>query len=231
MSGVSAASDIWSVGCTVIELLTCVPPYYDLQPMPALFRIVQVWKVSIIFLYLSFLRNCTFAWETVLWKQTQMSLLCNCYMKDVIFHKNHILIALKSGGCVLIVNRMITHLCLNMCHLPLQIFWINVFARWNSLWQWPWKLSICLIHIYIFHLGKCWFQDTVSNCYWWCVKHFTLQANCPRLFSVLIQMWYLLGCKITAWCQNYVESSLDAQFMARSSKFMGEEWAHQVHLF
>jgi serine/threonine protein kinase len=42
MSGVSAASDIWSVGCTVIELLTCVPPYYDLQPMPALFRIVQV---------------------------------------------------------------------------------------------------------------------------------------------------------------------------------------------
>eukprot|EP00249_Psilotum_nudum_P025064 c29365_g2_i3 orf=721-5196(+) len=41
MSGVSSASDIWSVGCTVIELLTCVPPYYDLQPMPALFRIVQ----------------------------------------------------------------------------------------------------------------------------------------------------------------------------------------------
>ncbi|XP_043716021.1 MAP3K epsilon protein kinase 1-like isoform X3 [Telopea speciosissima] len=41
MSGVSAASDIWSVGCTVIELLTCVPPYYDLQPMPALWRIVQ----------------------------------------------------------------------------------------------------------------------------------------------------------------------------------------------
>ncbi|RZS08642.1 hypothetical protein BHM03_00039645 [Ensete ventricosum] len=41
MSGVCAASDIWSVGCTVIELLTCVPPYYDLQPMPALYRIVQ----------------------------------------------------------------------------------------------------------------------------------------------------------------------------------------------
>ncbi|CAH9081324.1 unnamed protein product [Cuscuta europaea] len=41
LSGVCAASDIWSVGCTVIELLTCVPPYYDLQPMPALFRIVQ----------------------------------------------------------------------------------------------------------------------------------------------------------------------------------------------
>ncbi|XP_043707294.1 MAP3K epsilon protein kinase 1-like isoform X2 [Telopea speciosissima] len=41
MSGVCAASDIWSVGCTVIELLTCVPPYFDIQPMPALFRIVQ----------------------------------------------------------------------------------------------------------------------------------------------------------------------------------------------
>ena len=41
MAGVSAASDIWSVGCTVIELLTSQPPYHDLQPMPALFRIVQ----------------------------------------------------------------------------------------------------------------------------------------------------------------------------------------------
>ncbi|KAF3534057.1 hypothetical protein DY000_02043226 [Brassica cretica] len=30
--GVCAASDIWSVGCTVIELLTCVPPYFDMQP-------------------------------------------------------------------------------------------------------------------------------------------------------------------------------------------------------
>lgn len=48
MSGVCAASDIWSVGCTVIELLTCVPPYYDLQPMPALFRIVQVCLCMII---------------------------------------------------------------------------------------------------------------------------------------------------------------------------------------
>ncbi|GMP62972.1 hypothetical protein CsSME_00024858 [Camellia sinensis var. sinensis] len=55
MSGVCAASDIWSVGCTVIELLTCVPPYYDLQPMPALFRIVQVLlKLFFIFILLFF---------------------------------------------------------------------------------------------------------------------------------------------------------------------------------
>ena len=35
------ACDIWSVGCTVIELVTGAPPYFDLNPMPALFRIVQ----------------------------------------------------------------------------------------------------------------------------------------------------------------------------------------------
>ncbi|KAL7610532.1 hypothetical protein Lser_V15G10914 [Lactuca serriola] len=41
MTGVCGASDIWSVGCTVIELFTGVPPYNDLHPMQALFRIVQ----------------------------------------------------------------------------------------------------------------------------------------------------------------------------------------------
>eukprot|EP01133_Synstelium_polycarpum_P006813 gene6813-7918_t len=41
LNGASTKSDIWSVGCTVIELLTGQPPYYDLGPMPALFRIVQ----------------------------------------------------------------------------------------------------------------------------------------------------------------------------------------------
>jgi len=29
------------VGCTVIELLTGAPPYFDLDPMPALFHIVE----------------------------------------------------------------------------------------------------------------------------------------------------------------------------------------------
>eukprot|EP00301_Raphidiophrys_heterophryoidea_P006520 c12626_g1_i2.p1 GENE.c12626_g1_i2~~c12626_g1_i2.p1 ORF type:complete len:1006 (+),score=281.74 c12626_g1_i2:443-3460(+) len=41
LSGVTSACDIWSLGCTIIELLTGAPPYFDLQPMPALFRIVQ----------------------------------------------------------------------------------------------------------------------------------------------------------------------------------------------
>ncbi|KAL8105615.1 hypothetical protein AgCh_029425 [Apium graveolens] len=44
MSGVCAASDIWSVGCTVIELLTGLPPYYDLGPWTALWQIVQDYR-------------------------------------------------------------------------------------------------------------------------------------------------------------------------------------------
>ncbi len=41
MTQVGPASDIWSVGCLIIEMLTGSPPYYELQPMSALFRIVQ----------------------------------------------------------------------------------------------------------------------------------------------------------------------------------------------
>jgi serine/threonine protein kinase len=37
----NSACDIWSVGCTVIELLTGKPPYFELSPMPAMYRIVQ----------------------------------------------------------------------------------------------------------------------------------------------------------------------------------------------
>ena len=41
LSGFSAASDVWSVGCTVIELISAKPPFFDLPPMSALFRIVN----------------------------------------------------------------------------------------------------------------------------------------------------------------------------------------------
>ncbi|ODN75633.1 STE/STE11/CDC15 protein kinase [Cryptococcus wingfieldii CBS 7118] len=40
-SGASTASDIWSVGCVVVELMEGKPPYGDLAPMQALWRIVQ----------------------------------------------------------------------------------------------------------------------------------------------------------------------------------------------
>jgi len=40
-AGHSTLSDIWSLGCTVIELLTGEPPYFGLNPMTAMFKIVQ----------------------------------------------------------------------------------------------------------------------------------------------------------------------------------------------
>jgi len=41
MSGQTTASDIWSLGCAVIELLTGSPPYSQFSPMGAIFHMVQ----------------------------------------------------------------------------------------------------------------------------------------------------------------------------------------------
>ncbi|CAN6622973.1 hypothetical protein TRVA0_009S01134 [Trichomonascus vanleenenianus] len=41
LNGATTASDIWSVGCTILELLTGKPPYHNLRQMPALFAIVN----------------------------------------------------------------------------------------------------------------------------------------------------------------------------------------------
>ncbi|CEP19177.1 hypothetical protein [Parasitella parasitica] len=41
LKGASVQSDIWSLGCTVIELCTGKPPYADLLTMTAMFKIVE----------------------------------------------------------------------------------------------------------------------------------------------------------------------------------------------
>lgn len=41
LQGASTASDIWSLACTIVELLTGKPPYHDLNKHAALYRIVE----------------------------------------------------------------------------------------------------------------------------------------------------------------------------------------------
>lgn len=41
MKSITTAADIWSIGCLVVELLTGSAPYFDCQPAPAIYKIVQ----------------------------------------------------------------------------------------------------------------------------------------------------------------------------------------------
>jgi serine/threonine protein kinase len=40
MQGITSSCDIWSLGCTIIELLTGAPPYFELNTAQALYKIV-----------------------------------------------------------------------------------------------------------------------------------------------------------------------------------------------
>lgn len=41
MEGAVPASDVWSLGCTIIELVDGKPPFYDMPPMAAMFKMVE----------------------------------------------------------------------------------------------------------------------------------------------------------------------------------------------
>lgn len=41
VAGAHTVSDIWSLGCTIVEMLRGTPPYFELATMQALFKIVE----------------------------------------------------------------------------------------------------------------------------------------------------------------------------------------------
>lgn len=67
MSGGGTKSDIWSLGCTVVELFTGNPPYFDLSTMQALFNIVEDESVPL---------------PPNLTKEATHFLNCCCFIKD-----------------------------------------------------------------------------------------------------------------------------------------------------
>ena len=41
LQDLTTKSDIWSLGCTIIEMISGNPPYFELDPMCALFAVVK----------------------------------------------------------------------------------------------------------------------------------------------------------------------------------------------
>ena len=119
MSGVCAASDIWSVGCTVIELLTCVPPYYDLQPMPALFRIVQV---CLTFISLQFFQS-VYKHKSKFFLSESLFFFSIFYLPSLLIKSFHILIL------VLLLKNALTSAFFLSCLKLLVFFFLYLLLR------------------------------------------------------------------------------------------------------
>ena len=62
MQGITAACDIWSLGCTIIELVTGLPPYFHLNTAQALYKynnllfiIILLYYYDIFYLFILFI--------------------------------------------------------------------------------------------------------------------------------------------------------------------------------
>ena len=75
MQAPTTKSDIWSVGCLTLELLTGKPPYFDLTAMSALYHICADPEIAIEDPYHSITPNCR-------------SFLMECFQKDPLKRKS-----------------------------------------------------------------------------------------------------------------------------------------------